>query len=171
MKDERQKKIAQMIEEALPAANDNELAAIERLLSAITHEHLAKAATYINSLMDYRGEQVDENSYKAEITIHPFIMNSLNIVHGGIIATLADTAMGTLVHAAAPEGKTGVTSEIKLNYIRPAIGKKLFCEAKIEHRGSSIFFVTANILSDQGKLVAFASGSFFIIPISKHLKA
>ncbi|WKB34935.1 PaaI family thioesterase [Terrilactibacillus sp. S3-3] len=111
MNDERRKIIVQTMEKALLEANDNELAAIERLLSAITDEHLAKATTYMNSLMDYHGEQVDENAYNAEITIHPFIMNSLNIVHGGIIATLADTAMGTLVHAAAPEGKTGVTSD------------------------------------------------------------
>jgi len=82
--------------------------------------------------------------------------NPMGTVHGGILCTLADSAMGMAFASTLGEGETFTTLEIKVNYIRPVFEEKLFAIAKVVHRGRTVGLVECDITAEDGKLVARA---------------
>ncbi|TCP30491.1 uncharacterized protein (TIGR00369 family) [Scopulibacillus darangshiensis] len=169
MRADEKSAVNDLLKKVLEEANREELDVLEQLLNGIRAKQTKQSRTYINGVLEYKGGLTGEGTYEAEIKLNPFIMNPLNIVHGGMTATFADTAMGTLVNDILGQDMTSVTSEIKVNYLKPAAGDTLKCKAIVVHKGKNLCFVTADILSDRGKLVAHASGSFFIVPVPKGL--
>ena len=82
--------------------------------------------------------------------------NPMGTVHGGILCTLADSAMGMAFASTLGEGETFTTLEIKVNYLRPVFEEKLFASAKVVHRGRTVGLVECDITTEDGKLVARA---------------
>ncbi|MGJ7505785.1 MULTISPECIES: PaaI family thioesterase [unclassified Variovorax] len=85
--------------------------------------------------------------------------------HGGIVSYLADNALtfvgGTALRAAV------VTSEYKINYVRPAMGQRLIVRAKSVHSGNSQAVCTCEIFAlneDVEKLCALAQGTIAKLP-------
>lgn len=157
------------INKFLNNATTDEVNVLDHLMDGMTLKQKEQTRSYINGVMQYKDEYKDDGSYEAEITLNPFLMNPLNIIHGGFTATFADTAMGTLVFYNLNDDQASVTSEIKINYIKPGIGSKLKCRAKIVHKGSHLCVVQAEILREDGDIVAISTGSFFIIKRPEHL--
>ena len=87
--------------------------------------------------------------------------NLYKVAHGGSIASLADTAMGV---ACATVGKPVVTIDMNINYIRSAEQQTvIYCTATVIHNGKHTLVVEAEVVDGQGRLVAKARGTFFII--------
>ena len=82
--------------------------------------------------------------------------NPMGTVHGGILCTLADSAMGMAFATTLDEGETFTSLEVKINYLRPVFEEKLYAEAKVVHRGRDIGLVDCNVATEDGKLVARA---------------
>jgi uncharacterized protein (TIGR00369 family) len=82
--------------------------------------------------------------------------NPMGTVHGGILCTLADSAMGMAFASTLAEGETFTTLEIKVNYLRPVFEEKLFAVAKVVHRGRTVGLVECDVTTENGKLVARA---------------
>jgi len=87
--------------------------------------------------------------------------------HGGIVSYMADNA---LTFAGGTELRVPVvTSEFKINYVRPALGEKLIARAKTVHCGRSQAVCTCEVfvLSDGAeKLCALAQGTIAKLPDS-----
>ncbi len=88
--------------------------------------------------------------------------------HGGIVSYMADNALtfagGTALRVAV------VTSEFKINYVRPAIGERLIARARAVHTGSSQAVCTCEIFAvNDGveKLCALAQGTIAKLPDPK----
>jgi uncharacterized protein (TIGR00369 family) len=82
--------------------------------------------------------------------------NPMGTVHGGILCTLADSAMGMAFASTLGEGESFTTLEIKVNYLRPVFEEKLFAAAKVVHRGRTMGLVECDVTTENGKLVARA---------------
>ena len=82
--------------------------------------------------------------------------NPMGTVHGGILCTLADSAMGMAFASTLGEEETFTTLEIKVNYLRPVFDEKLFASGKVVHRGRSVGLVECDVTTVDGKLVARA---------------
>ncbi len=85
--------------------------------------------------------------------------NPLGRVHGGLAATLLDSAMGCAVHTTLPAGVGYTTIELKVNFIR-GISKDtgpLRCEANVIHVGGRTATADARLIDEQGKLYAHAT--------------
>jgi uncharacterized protein (TIGR00369 family) len=82
--------------------------------------------------------------------------NPMGIVHGGWIATLLDTAMGCVVHAALKPGQAFATVEMKTAFVRPVTEKtgKLRCEATLLHLGGRLASSEGKVFDGSGRLVA-----------------
>ncbi len=90
--------------------------------------------------------------------------NSRGFVHGGVIATLADNAMGlaygTTARAAGTELTSAVTVSLSVDYAATArVGQWLQIEPRVIRAGRSMGFVDALITAD-GATVARASATF-----------
>ncbi len=82
--------------------------------------------------------------------------NGMGVAHGGLVATLIDSALGCAINAAAPEGSTFTTLELKVNYTRPitAATGPLRCEGRLIHLGSRTATAEARVVDRDGKLYA-----------------
>lgn len=91
-------------------------------------------------------------------------LRTRGIAHGGVIATLMDTALGLAASTRVPEGHDVVTAQINVNFIRPAwAGESLLAEAKVQHSGRRTAVVTGEIRTDHGVLVATGSATMMFV--------
>lgn len=160
---EKNTELLDKFKDVLGSASDEDKHVIDQILTGFKQKNNGYYKTYITSFMQTKIQQT-EDQLEMTIPITPFLNNSVDIVHGGFTATLADTAMGTLVNRKIPHHLVAVTSEMKLNYIAPGIGTELRCEATILHLGSKTSVTEAKIYNDKGTLVVAASGSFYLVP-------
>jgi uncharacterized protein (TIGR00369 family) len=85
-----------------------------------------------------------------------FHYNPIGMVHGGLAATLLDSAMGCCVHSLLPAGSGYSTLEIKVNYVRPLTQEtgSVTCEGKVIHKGGRVATAEGRISDAAGKLYA-----------------
>jgi uncharacterized protein (TIGR00369 family) len=90
--------------------------------------------------------------------------NPIGVVHGGVGATMLDSAMGCAVHTTLPAGVDYTTLEIKVNYVRAAhAGMQLVAEADVIHRGRTVATAEGRLTDgDTGKLIAHATTTCLI---------
>lgn len=91
--------------------------------------------------------------------------NPLGTVHGGVMATLLDSAMGCVVQSMLPAGTSYTTLELKVNYLRPITSKTgiVHCEGKIIHVGGRIATAEARLTDAAGKLYAHGTTTCIIL--------
>ena len=91
--------------------------------------------------------------------------NPLGTVHGGVMATLLDSAMGCVVQSMLPAGTSYTTLEIKVNYVRPITSKTgiVYCEGKIIHMGGRIATAEGRLTDANGKLYAHGTTTCIIL--------
>ena len=85
-------------------------------------------------------------------------LNPYGIVHGGLIYTLADTAMG----ASLIDVGYFVTINSSINFIKSAKCKKLIAKVKRIKVGKSIAFLECFIYDENNNLIATSNGSYHI---------
>ena len=88
----------------------------------------------------------------------PDSVNPEGHIHGGAIATLADTVGGC---CACSTGGNCVTASSSMEFLRPALGD-LFCEATPKKLGSKLSVIQIVITNTQGKTVATGTFTFFM---------
>ena len=91
--------------------------------------------------------------------------NPLGTVHGGVTATLLDSALGCAVQSLLPAGTTYTTLELKVNYLRPVTVKTgtVYAEGKIIHLGGRIATAEARLTDATGKLYAHGTTTCIIL--------
>ena len=102
---------------------------------------------------------------KAEVELHvePYHLQHKGFVHGGVISTLMDNTGWYAAVLGLEDNYTAVTMEIKINYLKPALGKYLLASAEIKRQGRTTSFVTIELHDEQKSLIAYATGTYAII--------
>lgn len=85
--------------------------------------------------------------------------NPMGTVHGGILATLADSAMGMAYATTLGEGESFTTLELKVNFLRPVWRGRLEAEGRITSAGRTTALTECRITDAQGRLVAHATST------------
>lgn len=90
--------------------------------------------------------------------------NPLGTVHGGVAATLLDSAMGCVVQSLLPAGTGYTTLEIKVNYLRPITSATgtVTCEGTVIHLGGRTATAEARVTDAAGKLYAHGTTTCII---------
>ena len=91
--------------------------------------------------------------------VAPDYCNYLGIVHGGCLATLADTVAGI---AACSRGRGTVTLNYGFSFHRQAKGTVIKCVAEPEKVGHKVSVFRCSLTDDQGNLVASGQFTFFM---------
>lgn len=104
---------------------------------------------------------------KAVFSVIPseFHYNPIGVVHGGLLSTLCDSAMGCAIHTKLAAGVGYTTLELKVNLVRPVTAKtgKLVCTGTVIHVGRSVATAEARVEDAQGKLYAHATSTCMIL--------
>ncbi len=89
--------------------------------------------------------------------------NMSGFVHGGMISTLADTAMGRAIRTAKPGVARAMSFDLKLSFINAAkIGEKLLATGRVIHGGRRTMVAKCEVLGREGRLIATASATFAV---------
>ncbi len=93
--------------------------------------------------------------------------NPIGMVHGGLVCTLLDSALGCAAHTKLPAGIGYTSIEIKVNYLRPVTSESgpLICVGRVTKPGRRVSFAGGEVVDRNGKTVATASGSLLVFPL------
>ena len=118
----------------------------------------------ISAMMNFGLAELEEG--RAVFTAVPaeYHYNPIGVVHGGLAATLLDSAMGCAVHSTLPAGAGYTTLEVKVNFVRPLTAKTglVRCEAEVIHVGGRTATAEGKVLDASGKLYAHATTTCLI---------
>ena len=149
---------------------DNPLEALERMRGLTGLEYLQKMIAGeippppIGILMDFMPVSVSEGRAVFEVEPAEYHYNPIGMVHGGLAATLLDSAFGCAVQTTLPADVGYTTLEIKVNYIRPMTVKTgvVRCEANVVHAGKTTAIAEGRIVDQNGKLYAHGTTTCLI---------
>lgn len=135
------------------------------MTTVITEEHKRKAAASLrsNPVAEMVGMHlVDLKPMEAtlEITMRDQLKQPHGVLHGGITATLIDTAMAYAVITCLGENERASTIDLTVHYLRPHTEGTVSCIAKVVRAGKRIFTVAADVVNENGTLIATAVSTY-----------
>ena len=108
-------------------------------------------------------KKISENNFEFKTSVKEFNLNSQGISHGGYLATILDSGMGSAAHMFIGEGKNCVTISLDVKFIGGSkendilVGKIL-----ITKKTQSLVFVKADLFKSEN-IIATASGIWKIL--------
>lgn len=116
-----------------------------------------------NGFMNHIGLYIVEakNNYaKVAIDIKQESLNPYGIVHGGLLFSLADSAMGVALRTT---DRIGVTLNSNIDFLSPGKGKHIYAETEVIKDGKSIVVYKVNITNEEGTLISTVTGTYYIM--------
>jgi uncharacterized protein (TIGR00369 family) len=89
-------------------------------------------------------------------------LNPAGTLHGGVLATLVDTAMGQAVRTTTGEGEVPATSQLTVTYLRPGRPGALTVTARVRTRGEHLTVCEADV-EQEGRALAHAVATFALL--------
>lgn len=86
------------------------------------------------------------------------------VVQGGVITQIADAAMGMSLATLQEDGLWNTTIELKINFIRPVVSGRIRAVGRVVEMKQTLLFGEADVLDEQGRLVARASSTCLAVP-------
>lgn len=114
-------------------------------------------------LLNMKIEEVRENYPRLSIEIGERHIQLLNTVHGGVIASLADSAAAWAILGNRRLVSTPVTVEMKINFLKAVKSDRLIAEAENIHEGSKIVVSDVEVKNDMGELVAKSLVTYYLV--------
>ena len=110
-------------------------------------------------------EEVAEGRVVFGLEPAEFHYNPIGSVHGGVYATLLDSACGCAVHSALPAGARYTSLDLSVKFLRGlAVGTgPVRCEGTLVHLGRSTALAQARLTDAAGRLYAHATSSCLVL--------
>jgi uncharacterized protein (TIGR00369 family) len=91
--------------------------------------------------------------------------NPIGSVHGGLAATLIDSATGCAVHSTLPAGVGYTTTDLQVRYVRGITRDtgRILCEGRVVHRGRTLATSEARVTAGD-RLLAHGTAGVLILP-------
>jgi uncharacterized protein (TIGR00369 family) len=86
------------------------------------------------------------------------------VVQGGVIAQIADAAMGMSLATLQEDGMWNTTIELKINFLRPVVEGRLRAVGRVIEMKQTLLFSEADVLDERGRLVARAWSTCMTVP-------
>jgi uncharacterized protein (TIGR00369 family) len=114
-------------------------------------------------------ETAEEGRVVVTLVPQEFHYNPLGSVHGGVIATLLDTAAGCSVHTTLPAGVGYTSLDLTTKFLRPVTvdSGRLRCEGTVLSRGRRTALAQAQLTDERGALVAHATSSCLLFDMPR----
>jgi uncharacterized protein (TIGR00369 family) len=122
----------------------------------------------IMSTLDVSGFAFEVGTATFRLVPQEFHYNPLGTVHGGVIATMLDSAAGCAVHSVLSAGEGYTSLDLTTKYLRPittATGE-VTATGTVLSRGSRTALAQARLTDARGRLLAHATSSCLIFPLS-----
>ena len=110
-------------------------------------------------------DEVENGRTVFSIVADELFENPMGTMHGGIVATLVDTAMGCAISSTLPAGASFTTLELSTNFVRAITTTtgRIYGEGRVIHGGGRVATTEARVYDDNGTLYAHATSTCLII--------
>lgn len=114
--------------------------------------------------LEHIGIDVDQNAARATVATDQNAENASGGVHGGLIATLVDSAMGRAVREGIDDGLAAVTVQLSITYLSGAEpGDELVATAEVKKQTKTLALVEADVTrSSDGEAIAHGVATFAV---------
>ncbi len=108
----------------------------------------------VAKMLGMRLSDIRRNEAVVEIEMRDDLKQLNGVLHGGVTATLIDTAMAFAVRTYLTDTEPTATIDLTVHYLRPHVEGKAICTARVVRPGKRIFTVSADVHNEEGKLIA-----------------
>jgi uncharacterized protein (TIGR00369 family) len=134
-------------------------------ISDITEEQKLRAKNVLESmpfarLMGMRMVDIRLDEATVSLEMRDDLRQPGGLLHGGVTATLIDTAMAFAVRTRVADNEHTATIDLTVHYLRPHVDGPATCTAKVVRAGKRIFTVSAEMTNSEGKLTATALSTY-----------
>jgi len=115
----------------------------------------------------YLGIQVErtgDGESVAHLEIGSHHRNRRGVVHGGVVSSLLDTALGAAVISAIPKEWWCATTSLSVEFLEGAREGRLVATGRVLRKGGRVAFAGGEVRDSRGRLVATAQGSWHLWP-------
>jgi len=120
---------------------------------------VVKSTPYLKLLGIELVEITDEKAVMS-LEMQEKLRQPYGLLHGGATASLIDTAMAFAVIAAIGTEEKATTVDLTVQYLRPHTEGKIVCTAKVARAGKRLLFLSAEVVNEQGKMIATALSTY-----------
>ena len=119
----------------------------------------------IQHTLGFELTDVDEGFARFRGSFGEHMYNPMAGVHGGVVCTLLDSAMGCAVMTMLDEKRGYTTVDLNANFTRPITARTgtFAAEGRVIHRGSRVITAEGKLLDAQGKLLAHATTTCLVL--------
>lgn len=114
----------------------------------------------------FKLDLIEAGKVEGRMELSKIHLQQAGLVHGGVIATVADIVAGFSAYTLVGIDEKVVTGELKISYLRPAKGGVLWAKGWVLKQGRKINFCEAEVYvlnGNEAKLIAKATTSMIII--------
>jgi uncharacterized protein (TIGR00369 family) len=129
----------------------------ERVIALVRERMKKNSAT---QMLGFEIEHIAGGSARFAMEVKGKHRQFQGVVHGGILAALADTTAAIAAYSAVPRGTEIATVELKINYLEPVAGGRIRAEARVLKAGRNFVVTECEIFNPNGKLAAKALLTF-----------
>ena len=108
-------------------------------------------------------EKVNDKYARLSLNADKQHLQFSNQVHGGVIASLADSAAAWAIYGGNKIDGVPVTVEMKINFLKPVTSGKIVAEARNIHKGSKIFVSDVDVRNMKGEIVAKSLVTYYLV--------
>jgi acyl-CoA thioesterase len=85
------------------------------------------------------------------LTVRPELYQAQGLVHGGVLYSLADSAVALALHSSTKPAQPIATIEAKMNYFAAVTAGEIAAEARVEHQGRSTAVALCDVINTIGE--------------------
>jgi uncharacterized protein (TIGR00369 family) len=122
-------------------------------------------------LFGYELESIGEGKAVMSLRVTDRHLQIHGVVHGGVLASLADTAGAMAAYAILPHGTRLATVEMTINYLEAVNGGQIIAEARVLRLGRTLAVSECEIKDAEGKLAAKSLLTFAIMSAAKNQRS
>jgi uncharacterized protein (TIGR00369 family) len=127
-----------------------------------TRRELIEQFVPASPLVDHLGIRllaVGHDRAELELPFDPRLATAGDVVHGGAIASLIDTAgmAAAWSDETRPESPRGATVSMTVDYLAAVVATDLIARARVVRRGGTLCFCEVGVSDERGELVARGS--------------
>jgi uncharacterized protein (TIGR00369 family) len=113
-----------------------------------------------SELLGFEVQSVRVGRAVFHLNVRPDHKQIHDVVHGGILAALADTTAAIAAYTVVPRGVELATLELKINYLEPVPGGIVKAEAHVLRNGRNFIVTECEIFNESGSMAAKALLTF-----------
>lgn len=117
----------------------------------------------IAELIGFRVEEMSGGRAVGSMQSGPQHANPMGTLHGGVLCDLADAAMGMAFVSTLEPDESFTTIDLKISFFRPVWSTVLRAEARVVNRGKTVGYIECEVTDADGKHVAKASSTCFVL--------